>query len=117
MANVLLTEQCVRSCPYCFAEEHMDNSSLPELNWDDLIYIADFLELSGHKKISLLAKDTALLGKVVKAAFSQRRKTIQNSLKTLITQQQLIKLNIGPKLRAEQLSVDDFVKISNLLVC
>jgi 16S rRNA (adenine1518-N6/adenine1519-N6)-dimethyltransferase len=73
------------------------------------------VRLIPHKKISLLAKDTALLAKVVKAAFSQRRKTIQNSLKTLISQQQLLQLNIDPKLRAEQLSVDDFVKVSNIL--
>jgi 16S rRNA (adenine1518-N6/adenine1519-N6)-dimethyltransferase len=71
------------------------------------------VRLIPHKKVSLLARNTTLLEKVVKTAFSQRRKTIQNSLKALITQQQLIELNIDPKLRAEQLSVDDFVKISN----
>ena len=73
------------------------------------------VRLVPHKQISLPANDITLLEKVVKSAFGQRRKTIQNSLKPLISQQQLIQLNINPQLRAEQLSIDDFVKISNQL--
>ncbi len=60
MANVLLTEKCVRSCPYCFAKEHMDSSALPQLSWDNLMYIADFLEISGERKISLLGGEPTL---------------------------------------------------------
>lgn len=60
MANVLLTERCVRACPYCFAKKHMDNSELSELSWDNLIYIADFLEISNEQKISLLGGEPTL---------------------------------------------------------
>jgi len=60
MANVLLTERCVRNCPYCFAREHMDDSALTELSWDNLIYIADFLEISKEHKISLLGGEPTL---------------------------------------------------------
>lgn len=60
MANVLLTEKCVRSCPYCFAKKHMDDSDFHTLNWDNLIYIADFLEISNEKKISLLGGEPTL---------------------------------------------------------
>lgn len=60
MPNVLLTEKCVRACPYCFAKEHMEGSALPELSWDNLIYIADFLEVSGQKKVSLLGGEPSL---------------------------------------------------------
>jgi radical SAM protein with 4Fe4S-binding SPASM domain len=60
MANLLITERCVRNCPYCFAKKHMDNSKLPELSWDNLIYIADFLEISGEKKISILGGEPTL---------------------------------------------------------
>lgn len=50
MANVLLTETCVRSCPYCFAKQYMDNTTDDDyLSWDNLIYITDFLEASGEK--------------------------------------------------------------------
>ncbi len=61
MANVLLTEKCVRSCPYCFAKEYMTNSSVEEiLKWEDLIYIADLFESSNEKHISLLGGEPSL---------------------------------------------------------
>jgi 16S rRNA (adenine1518-N6/adenine1519-N6)-dimethyltransferase len=72
-----------------------------------------FVRLIPHKKISLPVTDSDMLEKVVKQAFNQRRKTIQNSLKKLISSEQLINLNINPKLRPEQLTVEDFVKICN----
>lgn len=60
MPNVLLTEKCVRECPYCFAKKHMDDSALSELSWDNLIYIADFLEISGQRSIALLGGEPTL---------------------------------------------------------
>lgn len=55
MANVLLTDTCVRSCPYCFAKQYMSEADVKDsLTWDNLIYIADFLETSGERHISLL---------------------------------------------------------------
>jgi len=60
MANVLLTEKCVRACPYCFAKKQMDTSAFAELSWDNLIYIADFLEISHEQKISLLGGEPTL---------------------------------------------------------
>ncbi len=50
---------------------------------------------------------------VVRNAFSQRRKTITNSLKTLISISEIEALKINPKLRPEQLSVEQFVDLSN----
>lgn len=61
MANVLLTETCVRSCPYCFAKQYMSDVDVKDsLTWDNLIYIADFLESSGEKHISLLGGEPLL---------------------------------------------------------
>lgn len=61
MANVLLTETCVRSCPYCFAKQYMSDADVQDsLTWDNLIYIADFLEASGEKHISLLGGEPLL---------------------------------------------------------
>ncbi|MFP4060947.1 MAG: radical SAM/SPASM domain-containing protein [Bacteroidota bacterium] len=60
MANVLLTEKCVRSCPYCFAKEHMDESDQQMLSWQDLIYIVDLHEISGDKAIALLGGEPTL---------------------------------------------------------
>ena len=55
------------------------------------------------------------LNRVVTQAFSQRRKTLRNSLKKLIDEDAIIALNIDPTLRAEALSLNDFAKLSNLL--
>ncbi len=61
MANVLLTETCVRSCPYCFAKQYMSDADMKDcLTWDNLIYIADFLEASGDHHISLLGGEPLL---------------------------------------------------------
>lgn len=68
-----------------------------------------------HKKISLPAKNISALEEIVKLAFNQRRKMIQNCLKGSVSKEQFSNLNISPKLRPEQLSVEDFVKISNII--
>lgn len=57
--------------------------------------------------------DNSQLNKIVTAAFSQRRKTIANSLKNIIPLAALETLNIDSKLRAENLSVSDFVNLAN----
>lgn len=73
------------------------------------------VRLIPHEKIALPAKNIDNLEKLVKQAFSQRRKTLRNTLKGLITVAQLEQLNIDPQLRAERLTVGEFVKLSNLL--
>lgn len=61
MANVLLTETCVRSCPYCFAKQYMSEADVKDsLTWDNLIYIADFLQSSNINHISLLGGEPLL---------------------------------------------------------
>ncbi len=56
-----------------------------------------------------LINDTTVLEKVVKAAFAQRRKTLRNCLKSLLTQEQT---SIDLSQRAEMLSVADFIKLT-----
>lgn len=61
MANVLLTQQCVRSCPYCFAKKYMEGSPDNDmLAWEDLIYIADLFEISHEHHMSLLGGEPTL---------------------------------------------------------
>lgn len=70
------------------------------------------VKLKPHNKLlDLLEYKT--LQTVVRNAFSQRRKTITNSLKTLISVSEIEALKINPKLRPEQLSVEQFVDLSN----
>lgn len=61
MPNILLTQKCIRSCPYCFARKHMHDSP-PEdiLKWEDLIYIADFFQSGGDSNLSLLGGEPFL---------------------------------------------------------
>lgn len=66
-------------------------------------------------------KDKKKFFRLVKAAFSQRRKTINNSLAAgEFSKDQVInvlnKLGIDAKLRAEDLSIQDFANITNELI-
>lgn len=56
-----------------------------------------------------------MLERVTQAAFGQRRKTLRNSLSALIDEQGLERLNIDPKMRAENLSPQSFADIANAL--
>ena len=56
--------------------------------------------------------DREALAKVVSRAFSQRRKTLRNNFKNVLTDAQLEAAGIDPKARAETLSIDDFVALT-----
>lgn len=52
---------------------------------------------------------------VVKTAFSKRRKTLWNALRDLVDQDMFTTLNLEPTLRAENLSVEDYIRIGDYL--
>ncbi len=60
-------------------------------------------------------KSLSNLNKIVTQAFSQRRKTLQNALKKIITAEQISALDIDPSLRPEFISLNEFARLSNLL--
>ncbi len=60
-----------------------------------------------------VALDYKLFAKIVLAAFGQRRKTIRNTLKDFLSNEDFAKLNLNSQLRAENLSVKNFVDICN----
>lgn len=64
---------------------------------------------------SPLPCDVRKLEKVTEAAFGQRRKMLRQSLKSLGGETLLAKADIDPTRRAETLSVEEFVTLSNLL--
>jgi 16S rRNA (adenine1518-N6/adenine1519-N6)-dimethyltransferase len=74
------------------------------------------VRLVPHQQPPVQVNDMDMFKRVVTQAFSQRRKTLRNSLKKLIDENAIIALNIDPTLRAEALSLNDFAKLSNLLV-
>jgi len=57
-------------------------------------------------------RDEELFKKIVTAAFSQRRKTLRNSLKSLVSAEQFQLAEIDPLRRAESLSLKEFAKLS-----
>jgi 16S rRNA (adenine1518-N6/adenine1519-N6)-dimethyltransferase len=67
--------------------------------------------------------DHELLKKLVKASFQQRRKTLLNSLSASglpgtakeLLPDLLEKATIDPRIRPERLTVEDFVRIANLM--
>lgn len=59
------------------------------------------------------ATNEAVFANVVKTVFQMRRKTLRNGLKPLLSQAQLDALDAPLHLRAEALSITDFVKLAN----
>jgi 16S rRNA (adenine1518-N6/adenine1519-N6)-dimethyltransferase len=60
-------------------------------------------------------RDERLFAEIVAAAFSQRRKTLRNTLGSRVSAADFAALGIDPQARAQTLSVDDFVKIADYL--
>ena len=69
-----------------------------------------------HKVKPFVAKDYELLEKLVSSAFNQRRKTIHNSLGDFLQNEDYEALGLDQKLRAENVSIEQYVNIANYLV-
>jgi len=59
--------------------------------------------------------DVAQFSTLVAQAFSQRRKTVRNALKGTVNDAQFAACGIDPGARAEQLSLEDFARLSRAL--
>lgn len=73
------------------------------------------VRLVPHKKCPFEKVNVSVLEKLVAMAFSMRRKTLANNLKPIISATQLAEIGIDPTDRPEQISVEDFVRLSNLV--
>ena len=71
------------------------------------------VQLTPHSRADLSVDDSQHFATIVKAAFAQRRKTLRNNLKGLVSAEKMLELDINPAHRAENLSVQDFVRIAN----
>lgn len=81
---------------------------------------SEIIKLNIRDQAPVNVKNKEMLFKIIKAAFMQRRKTISNSLMNTSfwkDKQELIKtldkLQISPKARAEELTLEQFVNIVN----
>jgi 16S rRNA (adenine1518-N6/adenine1519-N6)-dimethyltransferase len=75
-----------------------------------------FVRCVPHAELPFVANDPTLFAKIVMAAFGQRRKTIRNTLKDFLCDEDFIQMKIGSQLRAENLSVRDYVLIANYIL-
>ena len=61
-----------------------------------------------------LKKAPGVLDEIIRMAFNQRRKKIRNSLKELFVPEMILECGIDPNARAENLSVSDYIKLSEI---
>ena len=54
---------------------------------------------------------------IAKSSFAQRRKTLRNNLKNILTDEQIKACDIDPARRAETLSIDEFVTLTEQYRC
>lgn len=76
--------------------------------------MSSIIRLIPHLYPPVTVDNIEKLNRIVTTAFSQRRKTIRNSLKSLLTEQQIISVDIDPQQRAESISLDGFARLANL---
>ena len=74
-----------------------------------------FVRLIPKDVSELNAKDPAKFALVVQTAFSQRRKMLRNTLKSILSDAGFAELGIVPTCRAEDVTVEDYVRIANYL--
>lgn len=73
------------------------------------------LRLIPYKKPLFPAKNPKIFAEIVLLAFNQRRKTLRNSLHSLLTTEHWRALAIDSGLRAEQLTVQQYAEIANFI--
>jgi 16S rRNA (adenine1518-N6/adenine1519-N6)-dimethyltransferase len=73
------------------------------------------VRLIPHATIANPVANMRLFSRIVTEAFTQRRKTIRNSLGHLFTAEQLVQLGFDLSLRAENLSVEQYCLLANWL--
>ncbi len=72
-----------------------------------------FVRMIPHAVLPYPARDEALFGRIVAAAFAQRRKTLRNTLREFLDLPDFAALGIDPVLRGETLGVAEFVAIAD----
>lgn len=98
---------------YCHAENLFDvmpAAFTPPPKVDSAI-----VKLTPYQTPPFPANNKIALEKMVRQAFSMRRKTLRNSLQDLIDAESLQTLGIDPSARPECLTVEEFVRIANTI--
>ena len=75
--------------------------------------VSAIVKLTPHKESPVNIICLTDFNNVVSHAFSQRRKTIRNSLKKILTEIEIADLAIDPASRAETLTLEEFARLAN----
>jgi 16S rRNA (adenine1518-N6/adenine1519-N6)-dimethyltransferase len=110
----VITQYCARVSPLMRVKRE---AFYPRPKVDSMVVEIDF-----EKPYPSQAEDELLFKRIVKAAFSHRRKTILNSLERALApvsretlEQALKKCHIDPKRRAETLTIDEYIGLTSIL--
>ncbi len=104
--SVMMQYFCETECLFDVPPESFD--PIPQV-------MSAMIRLIPHAQPPVQVNHLTLLNKLVTAAFSQRRKTLRNSLKELLSEAQISSLGINPMARAETLTLQQFADLANLL--
>lgn len=98
---------------YCVAEFLFD---VPPESFDPPPKVTSaMIRLTPHQHLPVQITDIDLFGKVISQAFSQRRKTLRNALRTFLDEQAISALGIDPTRRPETLTLEEFARLSNTI--
>ncbi|AAM67702.1 16S rRNA (adenine(1518)-N(6)/adenine(1519)-N(6))-dimethyltransferase RsmA [Buchnera aphidicola] len=75
-----------------------------------------FVNLVPHKKSPYFTHDIKVLSYITNLAFQKRRKILRHSLGKIFSEKIFLKLNVDPKLRAENLSILQYCQLSNYII-
>lgn len=98
---------------YCQTEKLFDVS--PTAFYPPPKVDSSVIQLIPHQTPPVQVYDKTQFEKLVALAFSQRRKTLRNNLKPLLTTEQIEQVGINPQVRAETLTLVEFAALANLL--
>ncbi|GAB4256422.1 MAG: 16S rRNA (adenine(1518)-N(6)/adenine(1519)-N(6)) -dimethyltransferase RsmA [Methylomicrobium sp.] len=98
---------------YCAAEHLFD---VPPECFDPAPKVtSSIVRLTPHRTPPIDIASVTDLNRIVSQAFSQRRKTVRNSLRHWISEATFAELGIDPTARAETLSLEEFAALSRYL--
>ncbi len=92
--------------------QHLFNVTAAAFQPPPKVYSA-ILRLTPHAQPPIQVNDEALFARLVAQAFSQRRKTLRNSLKSFLNIEQIEAAGVAAGARPETLGLEDFARLSN----
>lgn len=60
MANIVITQKCIRSCPYCFASKYLKDEGGEFMSWDNFLYVLDFYRFNGNPSVSIMGGEPSI---------------------------------------------------------